>query len=151
MLSLEQIKRLEEKVFKAVELIKALKEENNLLKSELGSANSRTDELEVIISDFRINQGEIEEGIIKAIKQLEDLDNISVSEEFSDKIPVKNNTDFSYSEADESEENSLFENIKSSSPADTNPAGDISENEDDNSGEESESANPESSAQLDIF
>ncbi|MDX9800920.1 MAG: cell division protein ZapB [Spirochaetia bacterium] len=151
MLSLEQIKRLEEKVFKAVELIKALKEENNLLKSELGSANSRIDELEVIISDFRNNQSEIEEGIIKAIRQLEDLDNISVSEENSDKIPEENNIDIADSEADETEKNSLFENYNSSSPADTNPAGDISENGEEDSDEESESANPESSAQLDIF
>ena len=151
MLSLEQIKRLEDKVFKAVELIKALKEENNILKSELNSANSRTDELEAIISDFRSNQNEIEEGIVKAIRQLEDLDNISVSDKKPDSIPGNDPGDSTDSEADEPEKDSLFENFKSSPPADTNPAGDISENEDDNSEEESESAYPENSAQLDIF
>ncbi len=77
MLSLEQIQRLEEKVFKAVELIKALKEENSILKSEVKSANKKIEELEQIISDYRTNQVEIEEGIVKAIKQLDDLDQIS--------------------------------------------------------------------------
>lgn len=77
MLSLEQIKRLENKVYKAVELLKAFKEDNTILKSELKSANERVEELEQIISDYRNNQLEIEEGIIKAIKQLDDIDSIT--------------------------------------------------------------------------
>ncbi len=88
MLTLEQIQRLEEKAIKAVELIKALREENRLLKSELESANNRVEELEQIISDYRNSQVEIEEGIIKAIRQLEDLD--SISEEVSAPATEKN-------------------------------------------------------------
>ena len=76
MLSLEQIKRLENRVYKAVELLKAMKEDNNILKSELKSANERVEELEQIISDYRNNQLEIEQGIVKAIQQLDDLDSI---------------------------------------------------------------------------
>jgi len=81
MLSLEQIKRLENRVYKAVELLKAMKEDNNILKSELKSANERVEELEQIISDYRNNQLEIEQGIVKAIQQLDDLD--SIDDDFS--------------------------------------------------------------------
>lgn len=74
MLSLEQIRRLENRVYKAVELLKAMKEDNIILKSELRSANERVEELEQIISDYRNNQLEIEQGIVKAIQQLDDID-----------------------------------------------------------------------------
>ena len=86
MLSLEQIKRLENRVYKAVELLKAMKEDNNILKSELKSANERVEELEQIISDYRNNQLEIEQGIVKAIQQLDDLDSIddTTSSDMSD-------------------------------------------------------------------
>lgn len=94
MLSLEQIKRLENRVYKAVELLKAMKEENNILKSELKSANERVEELEQIISDYRNNQLEIEQGIVKAIQQLDDLDSIDdnlseISEGPVDSVSVK--------------------------------------------------------------
>ena len=87
MLSLEQIKRLESRVYKAVELLKAMKEDNNILKSELKSANERVEELEQIISDYRNNQLEIEQGIVKAIQQLDDLDSIDDNLSESSKEP----------------------------------------------------------------
>jgi predicted nucleic acid-binding Zn-ribbon protein len=79
MISVKQIQKLEEKIFKTVELIKALKEENKILKSEIESANKKNEELEQIISDYRSTQVEIEEGIENAIKQLDDLDKISAA------------------------------------------------------------------------
>ena len=79
MISIKQIKKLEEKVFKTVELIKALKQENKILNSEVESANKKVEELEQIISDYRSAQVEVEEGLANAIKQLDELDNISTS------------------------------------------------------------------------
>ncbi|MCL2294733.1 MAG: cell division protein ZapB [Spirochaetes bacterium] len=77
MVSVKQVQKLEEKIFRTVELIKALKEENKILKAENISANKRVEELEQIISDYRSTQIEIEEGIVNAIKQLDELDKIS--------------------------------------------------------------------------
>ncbi|MCL2792552.1 MAG: hypothetical protein FWD87_05605 [Spirochaetaceae bacterium] len=79
MISIKQIQNLEEKVFKTVELIKALKQDNKILKSELESANVKIEELEQIVSDYRSTYVELEEGIANAIKQLDDLDNISTT------------------------------------------------------------------------
>jgi len=78
MISVKQIQNLEEKIFKAVELIKALKQENKILKSEAESANKKNEELEQIVSDYRSTYVELEEGIANAIKQLDDLDSASV-------------------------------------------------------------------------
>ena len=132
MLSLEQIKRLEEKVFKAVELIKALKEENTIIKTKLEAAESKAEELEQIISDYRSNQVEIEEGIVKAIKQLEEMesdnsDAIAAEDLFSS--PAQNN--------------SLFQNFNPGKPV-------ISEPEDQTSGQD-EPDNQDNNTQLDIF
>ena len=77
MLSLEQIQRLENKVYKAVELIKALKEENSTLKSKLVSANEKSQELEQFIADLRNSQAEIEETVVKALKQLDEIEKLS--------------------------------------------------------------------------
>ena len=79
MISIKQIQKLEEKIFKTVELIKALKQENKILKTEVESANKKIEELEQIISDYRSTQVEIEEGIVNAIKQLDELDSISAT------------------------------------------------------------------------
>lgn len=77
MVTLEQIQKLESKVFKAVEFIKALKEENSILKSDIESVTEKNEELEQIISDYRNKYVEIEEGILKALKKLEDIENLS--------------------------------------------------------------------------
>ncbi|MCL2705187.1 MAG: hypothetical protein FWE72_03155 [Spirochaetaceae bacterium] len=106
MISIKQIKKLEEKVFKTVELIKALKQENKILKSEIESANKKIEELEQIISDYRSNQVEFEEGIANAIKQLDELDNISATSVAS--------LDSSKSNAIKKEESSLFQNNSTS-------------------------------------
>ena len=80
MVSIKQIKNLEEKIFRTVELIKAIKQENKILKAEFESANKKVEELEQIISDYRSTQVEFEEGIANAIKQLDELDNTAVNE-----------------------------------------------------------------------
>lgn len=73
MIRLEQIRTLEERVKKAVALIDELREENRSLKDQLDSYQNRINELEVLIEDFKRDQGEIEQGIISAINQLDSL------------------------------------------------------------------------------
>ena len=137
MLSLEQIKRLESRVYKAVELIKALKEDNSILKSELKSANERVEELEQIISDYRNNQLEIEQGIVKAIKQLDDIDSITDNLE-ADEPDLSEIID-SETELDEEESSKTVTNEHSGSIVDNTPTS-VSETE-----------SEEKSQQLDIF
>ena len=70
MLSLDQIKQLESRVAKAIELMQSLKDENDLLKLELHDRQKRIDELENIVLVFKNDQAKIEEGIINALNHL---------------------------------------------------------------------------------
>ncbi len=70
MLNLDQIKQLEERVSKAIELMQSLKDENDLLKLELHDRQKRIDELENIVLVFKNDQAKIEEGIINALNHL---------------------------------------------------------------------------------
>ncbi len=146
MLSLEQIRRLESRVYKAVELLKAMKEDNNILKSELKSANERVEELEQIISDYRNNQLEIEQGIVKAIQQLDDLDSIddSLSENTEEPVPSKVISTETF------QDNTAPENAKESAvSASADVTADSNASANPETVEETESA--EESQQLDIF
>ncbi len=86
MLKIEQIKLLESKVNKAIEIIAKLREENKTLKAGLTSAQKKIDELEDLVNSFKSEQDEIEQGIIRALKSLdkledEILDRTNVSDE----------------------------------------------------------------------
>lgn len=70
MLNLDQIKQLEARVSKAIELMQTLKDENDLLKLELHDRQTRIEELENIVLVFRNDQAKIEEGIINALNHL---------------------------------------------------------------------------------
>jgi chromosome segregation ATPase len=74
MINLEQIQKLEARVTKAVELIKALKAENQSLRRTLDSAQSRMQELEALVGDFRSDQKDIEECILRALENLNELE-----------------------------------------------------------------------------
>ncbi|MFP4562895.1 MAG: cell division protein ZapB [Spirochaetia bacterium] len=76
MIRLEQIRTLEERVKKAVALIDELRGKNRSLKDQLDSYQNRITELEVLIEDFKRDQGEIEQGIISAINQLDSLGSV---------------------------------------------------------------------------
>ncbi len=76
MLSLEQIQLLEKRARQAVELIKSLRSENDLLESKLEGYESRIKEMEVLIDSFKQDQASIEEGIINALEQLDVLEDI---------------------------------------------------------------------------
>lgn len=76
MLTLEQIQLLEKRAHQAVELIKSLRSENNLLESKLEGYEKRIKEMEGLIDSFKQDQSSIEEGIISALEQLDVLEDI---------------------------------------------------------------------------
>jgi uncharacterized protein YlxW (UPF0749 family) len=74
MVSLDQIKILEEKVQNAVAYITKLKQENSLLQKSLEKYRKRIDELEVLINEYKEDQNAIEEGIKNALLHLDKLE-----------------------------------------------------------------------------
>jgi peptidoglycan hydrolase CwlO-like protein len=74
MISLEQIRLLENKITKAVELIKSLKDENKTLRRAVNSAQTRMRDLEKLVGDFKSDQQEIEQCILRALENLDRLE-----------------------------------------------------------------------------
>ncbi len=74
MISLEQIRSLESKVYKTVELMSVLQAENKLLKNSISKYEVRIEELEYMIEEFKDEQTEIEKGIISALTHLDSLE-----------------------------------------------------------------------------
>lgn len=74
MISLEQIRLLESKITRAIELIRVLKEENSTLRKGLESAQKRMKELELLVDGFKTDQGEIESVIVRALHTLDELE-----------------------------------------------------------------------------
>jgi FtsZ-binding cell division protein ZapB len=74
MISLEQIRLLEGKISRAIELIRVLKEENATLRRGLDSAQNRMKELESLVDGFKTDQKEIEGVIVRALRHLDDLE-----------------------------------------------------------------------------
>ena len=77
MISLEQVRLLETKVAKAIDIVQrlsaqnaALTQEKNNLISKLDANQKRLDELEALIMSFKEDQGRIEDGIIAALDRL---------------------------------------------------------------------------------
>ncbi|GAB1483815.1 hypothetical protein MASR2M78_26310 [Treponema sp.] len=70
MVSLEQVKLLETKVVKAIDIVKRVSEENAALRGKLDGYRSRIDELEVLVKEFKEDQGRIEAGILSALERL---------------------------------------------------------------------------------
>jgi len=77
MINLEQVKLLEAKVAKAVDYVERLSKENAALhhqeaemQAKLESYQKRIDELEVLVTDFKEDQGRIEETILSALDRL---------------------------------------------------------------------------------
>jgi chromosome segregation ATPase len=74
MITLVQIRTLESRVAKAVELVMRLKSENNMLTDKLTSYQKRISEFEEIFANYKNDQGEIESGILSAISQLDKIE-----------------------------------------------------------------------------
>jgi chromosome segregation ATPase len=80
MIQLKHIEALDSKVKSALALIAALRTENADLLSKFDTYQTRISELEELIHEFKTDQGEIEEGILRALKQLDTLED-AVTEE----------------------------------------------------------------------
>lgn len=87
MISLEQIKKLENRVHGAVGRIRSLTAENETLKDRLSTYEKRVADLEGLVSAFKSEQQEIEAGIIAALEQLDGLED-AVSEASSPSHPA---------------------------------------------------------------
>ncbi|GHV60157.1 hypothetical protein AGMMS49587_00670 [Spirochaetia bacterium] len=70
MVTLEQVRLLESRVAKAIDFVERVTGENVLLQGKLDSYQKRIDELEVLIQQFREDQGRIEDGILSALDRL---------------------------------------------------------------------------------
>jgi peptidoglycan hydrolase CwlO-like protein len=79
MITLEQIRLLEGKISRALELIRALKEENTTLRKGLESAQRRMKELEVMVDGFKSDQKEIESVIVRTLHNLDELEESSTA------------------------------------------------------------------------
>jgi len=73
---MEQIKALEDRITKAIEMIKALRAENALLRTNLSNAKMREEELESIVSSLKSGNDEVENELANAIKIFDDFDNL---------------------------------------------------------------------------
>jgi hypothetical protein len=74
MISLEQIRLLETRINKAVELIRSLKDENKTLRRAVNTNQARMRELEKLVGDFKSDQQEIEQCIVRALENLDRLE-----------------------------------------------------------------------------
>ena len=91
MISLEQVKLLESKVSMIIDHVKKANEENLNLKNSLDSYQKRIDELEVLVKQFKEEQGRIEDGILSALDKLnkfEDAVEHALSNEISGRVPA---------------------------------------------------------------
>ena len=87
MIQLKHIEELDAKVQSALLLITRLRGEKNELVAKLDGYQKRIAELEALVSDFKADQGEIEAGILRALKQLDSLEDSVSDEEVSDADP----------------------------------------------------------------
>ncbi len=78
MITLEQIRLLEGKITRAIELIRVLKEENGTLRKGLESAQKRMKELETLVDGFKTDQKEIESVIVRTLHNLDELEENAV-------------------------------------------------------------------------
>jgi chromosome segregation ATPase len=70
MLTLEQVKLLETKVAQTVDYIERLAGENAAMRKKLDTNQKRIDELELLVTRFKDEQGRIEDGILSALDRL---------------------------------------------------------------------------------
>jgi septal ring factor EnvC (AmiA/AmiB activator) len=86
MIHLDQIRLLESKTIKAIELINMLREENKTLKKTIDTSQKRMEELESLVQEFKSDQDEIEQSILRAMKNLEQLEDEITEPESKKKI-----------------------------------------------------------------
>ncbi len=93
MLSLDQVRLLEDRVEKAVNRIRLLSEENTRLKLDLQQKGLRVSELENLVRAFKDDQGRIEEGILNALEQLSAFEDTVIQTVIDAPVDTKNTID----------------------------------------------------------
>jgi hypothetical protein len=83
MVTLEQVRQLETKIGKAIDYVSRVNAENARLRGELDGSEKRLAELDDTVRRFREEQGRIEEGILAAMKRLDQFEDL-VSDGLSD-------------------------------------------------------------------
>jgi ABC-type transporter Mla subunit MlaD len=76
MVTLEQVRQLETKIGKAIDYVSRVSDENARLRGELDGSEKRVVELEDTVQRFREEQGRIEEGILAAMKRLDQFEDL---------------------------------------------------------------------------
>lgn len=107
MIHLDQIRLLESKTIKAIELINMLREENKALKKTIDTSQGRMEELENLVQEFKSDQDEIEQSILRAMKNLEQLED-EITEPESEKKTTSTADENSSPETASSESGSLI-------------------------------------------
>jgi FtsZ-binding cell division protein ZapB len=74
MISLEQIRALEQKVNQAIQQLSRLREENAKLRSQVKSSQLKTTDLETTITTYKQEQESIEKGILSVLSKLDKLE-----------------------------------------------------------------------------
>jgi chromosome segregation ATPase len=88
MISLEQIRSLEQKVNLVIEQLNRSREENAKLRAKVKSTQTKTADLESIVNRYKQEQSAIEKGILSVLSKLDKLED-EVS--FSGAAPKKEN------------------------------------------------------------
>jgi len=150
MVTLEQIRQLDARVRRAIELISKLREENYTLKNRLAEYQDRIEELEVLISNFKEDQSEIEQGIVSVISELDHLDEgPKAAPAAARPSPVEAQTPAARPREQRTHSGGTAPAAPHPRPtADPHPTGNAAQNKDQEA-EDAESAKPE--AELDIF
>lgn len=89
MITLDQVQKLEKKVNDAVDLIHGLKAEKAAMEEKVLEYELRILELEETAEKLKKDQNEIEDKILGALNQLEDLDSESITPETSEELAAE--------------------------------------------------------------
>ena len=74
MVTLEQVKLLDQRITRTIEHVKKVTDENALLKGKQDSYKKRINELEKTIQQFKDDQGQIEEKFLSAFNRLDEIE-----------------------------------------------------------------------------
>ena len=74
MVTLEQVKLLDQRITRTIDFVKKVSGENALLKGKQNSYKKRIAELEKLIQQFKDDQGQIEEKFLSAFNRLNEIE-----------------------------------------------------------------------------
>lgn len=154
MLSLDQVRLLENRVVKAVGKIESLTAENARLRAQLSGLQTRVGELEGLVRSFKDDQGRIEEGILNALDRLSAFEDSAFTGHDTPELPADktaDNSDFKPEVSASVEQPAIAENVADESTAQvSSPQTDIDADWL-TSGEEPQTTSPSGNGQMDIF